>query len=47
MIKKVIIALIFCTSLLSGCGKKIGENGELYVYNAGEYIDESLITAFE
>ena len=37
-------------SLLSGCGKsqaKAGSNGEVYVYNWGEYIDESVIQEFE
>lgn len=37
-------------SLLSGCGKsapKAGGSGEVYVYNWGEYIDESVIEQFE
>ncbi|WP_349946077.1 ABC transporter substrate-binding protein [Lacrimispora sp. BS-2] len=37
-------------SLLSGCGKsapKSGSAGEVYVYNWGEYIDESVIQEFE
>ncbi|MEY8353996.1 ABC transporter substrate-binding protein [Lachnospiraceae bacterium 54-53] len=37
-------------SLLSGCGKsaaKAGSAGEVYVYNWGEYIDESVIEQFE
>lgn len=37
-------------SLLSGCGKsqaKAGSKGEVYVYNWGEYIDESVIQEFE
>lgn len=37
-------------SLLSGCGKseaEAGKNGEVYVYNWGEYIDESVIDQFE
>ena len=35
--------------LLSGCGKKSATDnaGEVYVYNWGEYIDESVITMFE
>lgn len=35
--------------LLSGCGKKsaTGNAGEVYVYNWGEYIDESVISQFE
>lgn len=34
---------------LSGCGKstEAGQNGEVYVYNWGEYIDESVIDQFE
>ena len=39
-------------AVLSGCGKgdagaKAGSAGELYVYNWGEYIDESVIEEFE
>lgn len=37
-------------TLLSGCGKKeakAGSAGEVYVYNWGEYIDESVIKQFE
>lgn len=37
-------------SLLSGCGKSAEtkkDNGEVYVYNWGEYIDESVIDEFE
>lgn len=37
-------------SLLGGCGKsapKTGSAGEVYVYNWGEYIDESVIQEFE
>lgn len=37
-------------ALLSGCGKKeakAGSAGEVYVYNWGEYIDESVIKQFE
>lgn len=34
-------------SLLSGCGSSGGENGEVYVYNWGEYIDPETITMFE
>ncbi|RDY23636.1 spermidine/putrescine ABC transporter substrate-binding protein [Romboutsia maritimum] len=38
---------ILCTSILTGCNKTTNENGSLYVYNVGDYIDESLITKFE
>ena len=39
-------------AVLSGCGKsdagaKAGSAGELYVYNWGEYIDESVVEEFE
>ena len=39
-------------AVLSGCGKsdagaKVGSAGELYVYNWGEYIDESVVEEFE
>ena len=39
-------------AVLSGCGKsdagaKAGSAGELYVYNWGEYIDESIIDEFQ
>lgn len=41
---------VLTLSLLSGCGKsapKSGSTGEVYVYNWGEYIDESVIQEFE
>lgn len=41
---------VLSASLLSGCGKsaaKAGSAGEVYVYNWGEYIDESVIKQFE
>ncbi len=44
---KKVISLIFCVVLsvsLFGCG---GDKATLKVYNAGEYIDTSLIKAFE
>ena len=44
-----IAALTGCV-VLSGCGNKSaqgGSAGELYVYNWGEYIDESVIKEFE
>lgn len=49
--KKLTLALI-CTSLslsaLTGCGSEAGgENGEVYVYNWGEYIDPDTLTMFE
>lgn len=50
---KKLIALALCScsiaALLTGCGNSAdsGENGELYVYNWGEYIDPDTITMFE
>lgn len=49
---KKLIALLLCGTLcmisLTGCGSsKDGENGEVYVYNWGEYIDPETITMFE
>ena len=43
---------LLSVAVLSGCGKsdagaKVGGAGELYVYNWGEYIDESVIEEFE
>lgn len=34
-------------SLLSGCGKSSAENGEVIVYNWGEYIDPETLSLFE
>ncbi len=45
------IALLLCgvttLTLFTGCGSKTGENGEVIVYNWGEYIDPDTITMFE
>ena len=41
---------LLLAAVLSGCGKKgvaAGSAGELYVYNWGEYIDESVVEEFE
>lgn len=52
--KKKLIAVMLtmsltATALLSGCGSSAsgGENGEVVVYNWGEYIDPEVITMFE
>lgn len=48
--KKSIITTLFLVGLLAlaGCGNsKGGENGEVLVYNWGEYIDPETITMFE
>ena len=52
IMKKSIITVLFLTSLLafvlSGCGNSSsGKNGEVIVYNWGEYIDPETITLFE
>ena len=50
---KKFIALLLCGILtataLTGCGSSsaAGENGEVIVYNWGEYIDPDTITMFE
>ena len=48
---KKIIAILLCSitvlSLLTGCGNTTGENGKVYVYNWGEYIDPDVIKLFE
>lgn len=49
---KKLIALVLCAvlsaSLLTGCGAENDTpNGEVYVYNWGEYIDEETIDLFE
>lgn len=43
----LLLCAITCMSLLSGCGSSGGENGEVYVFNWGEYIDPETITMFE
>lgn len=50
MKKIVCSALMFCvflSALLTGCGSSGGENGEVIVYNWGEYIDPETIDMFE
>ena len=50
---KKFIALFLCGILtataLTGCGSSssAGENGEVIVYNWGEYIDPETLTMFE
>jgi len=44
----VLLLTALSTSLLTGCGgSNSGENGEVYVYNWGEYIDPDTIDMFE
>ena len=42
------LSAIMTATCLAGCGSQSsGENGKLYVYNWGEYIDEDVIKQFE
>ncbi len=43
----LLLCVVTCLPLLTGCGSSGGENGEVYVYNWGEYIDPETITMFE
>lgn len=51
MKKRKLIGALLCgivaTALFTGCGSKGGENGVVYVYNWGEYIDPETIEMFE
>ncbi len=38
---------ITCLTALAGCGSSNAQNGEVYVYNWGEYIDPETLTMFE
>ena len=42
-----LLCVIVATALFTGCGSKGGENGVVYVYNWGEYIDPETIEMFE
>jgi spermidine/putrescine-binding protein len=43
----LLIAVFGVFPFFNGCGSSAGENGEIYVYNWGEYIDPEVITLFE
>lgn len=43
----VLVLLFMSMTFLTACGKNSGKNGEVYVYNWGEYIDPETITMFE
>lgn len=49
--KKLICTILFAAltaAMLTGCGgEKAGENGEVYVFNWGEYIDPDTLDMFE
>ena len=42
-----VLSLLAVLSLLTGCGSTSGENGEVIVFNWGEYIDPETISLFE
>ena len=44
----LMLSLVLTASLLTGCSdNKTSSNGEVIVYNWGEYIDPEVITQFE
>lgn len=43
----ILLVATFFVGSLSGCGKKNYPNGNLYVYNWGEYINKDVIDMFE
>lgn len=43
----LLIAILSIPFSLAGCGSDAGKNGEIYVYNWGEYIDPDVIDIFE
>ena len=49
MKKKIICSVLLTVfaCLMGACGKASGENGSVYVYNWGEYIDPDTLTMFE
>ena len=42
-----VLSLLAVLSLLTGCGSASGENGEVIVFNWGEYIDPETLSLFE
>ncbi len=49
MKKKIVfgLAVVLAAFTLAGCGSQAGKNGEVVVYNWGEYIDPDTIDMFE
>lgn len=50
MMKKLLclaLSILFALSLLTGCGRSAGKNGEVIVFNWGEYIDPETLSLFE
>lgn len=41
------LSILFALSLLTGCGSSAGKNGEVIVFNWGEYIDPETLSLFE
>lgn len=46
-IVSLLLSVAICAMVLSACGSSGGENGVVYVYNWGEYIDPEAIEMFE
>ncbi len=46
-IVSLLLSVAICAMVLSACGSSGGENGVVYVYNWGEYIDPETIEMFE
>lgn len=46
---RIAILIVSClmASILAGCGSSSSANGEVYVYNWGEYMDPEVLTMFE
>ena len=44
----LVLSCVLTTSLLAGCGssKQSADNGTVYFYNCGDYIDEDLLAEF-
>ncbi|MCR4586840.1 MAG: ABC transporter substrate-binding protein [Lachnospiraceae bacterium] len=43
----LVLAVVLALSVMTGCGSNSTEKATLKIYNAGEYIDKSLLTQFE
>ncbi|MBR6238117.1 MAG: ABC transporter substrate-binding protein [Lachnospiraceae bacterium] len=43
----VMVAAVMAAVALAGCGSKVGDAGNVVVYNWGEYIDPDTLTMFE
>lgn len=45
--KALLLAAVLSTACLTACGSSSGENGEVIVYNWGEYVDPDTLALFE